>query len=323
MRPTQRPFVFTLVVGASLLAEPIFAQPRAAAPRGPVAPRGPTAPRGPAAPRGPGGPGAPARPLTLREATALLQSANGDEVLQGIDALTRLGTPDVVPPLVELVHRGVSDELLETLISKLGIIGQPAAIDELSALLRHRRATVRRAPVEALGLLRDPSTRALVESGLRDSDSTVRGTAATSLGAMGARGSVELLQRAFERSVPEAAEAIGRLGDPAAANRLLDSVGRAQLSVLLPGFRRFLDRRDIADPVKLTIIEQLVSRSPTVQVKRFLQDWLDHLPPGARTPARTRAELAVRQIHDDASAAPATPAAPAAAAPSAPAGCAQ
>lgn len=316
MRRTPRPLVFTLVVGASLLAAPVFAQPRATVPRGPAAPRGPVVARGPGAPRGPAsptGPASPARPLTLREATALLQSANGDEVLQGIDALTRIGTPDVVAPIVELVHRGVSDELLETVVTKLGIIGQPSAIDELAALLRHRRATVRRAAVEALGQIRDARTRALVESGLRDSDSTVRGTAATALGTMGARASVELLQRAFERSVPEAAEAIGRLGDPAAATRLLEAVGRSQLSVLLPGFRRFLDRRDISDPVKLNIVEQLVSRSPTVQVKRFLQDWLDHLPPGARTPSRTRAELAVRQIHDDAPATtPAAPAAPAA-----------
>lgn len=262
-------------------------------------------------PNAPRGPAAQARPLTLREATQLLQSANNDEVLQGIDALTRIGTADVVPPLVELVHRGVSDEVLETVVTKLGIIGQPAAIDELSALLRHRRGTVRRAAVEALGQIRDPRTRALVESGLRDSDATVRGAAATALGAMNSRASVELLQRAFERNVPEAAEAIGRLGDQAAATRLLEAVGHAQLSVLLPGFRRFLDRRDVADPVKFMIVEQLESRSPTMQVKRFLQDWLDHLPPALRTPSRQRAELAVRQIREDAPATPAPSAAPA------------
>ncbi len=253
-------------------------------------------------------PASPAHPLTLREATQLLQSSNGDEVLQGIDALTRLGTPDVVPPLVELVHRGLPDELLETVTNKLGIIGQPAAIDELASLLRHRRAAVRREAVTALAQIRDPRVRALIESGLRDSDASVRGAAATALGAIGARQSVELLQRAFERGAPEAAEALGRVGDPAAANRLLDAVGHAQLSVLLPGFRRFLDRRDIADPVKLHIVEQLVSRSPTLQVKGFLQDWLDHLPPGARTPSRTRAELAVRQIQGSPSTT--TPAAP-------------
>ena len=292
MRRTSVPLVVSLLACASLFASTAHAQPRAARPR-------------PGAQRGPG---APARPIPLREATQLLQSANGDEVLQGIDALTRLSTPEVVAPLVELVHRGLSDELLETVVTKLGIIGQPSAIDELSSLMRHRRPTVRRAAVEALGQIRDARTRALVESALRDSDNTVRGPAATALGAMGASQSVELLQRAFERSVPEAAEAIGRVGNPASAARLLESVGRAQLSVLLPGFRRFLDRRDITDPVKLNIVEQLVARSPTVQVKRFLQDWLDHLPPGARTPARTRAELAVRQIHDDAPSAPAAPA---------------
>ncbi len=295
MRRTSVPLVVSLLACASLFASTAPAQPRAARPR-------------PVAQRGPGGPGAPARPIPLREATQLLQSANGDEVLQGIDALTRLSTPEVVPPLVELIHRGLSDELLETVVTKLGIIGQPSAIDELSSLMRHRRPTVRRAAVEALGQIRDPRTRPLVESALRDSDNTVRGTAATALGAMGASQSVDLLQRAFERSVPEAAEAIGRLGNPASAARLLESVGRAQLSVLLPGFRRFLDRRDITDPVKLNIVEQLVARSPTLQVKRFLQDWLDHLPSGARTPSRTRAELAVRQIRDDAPSAPAAPA---------------
>ncbi len=62
-------------------------------------------------------------------------------------------------------------------------------------------------------------------------------------------------------------------------------------------------------PAALKLLH-VVDRS---QVKRFLQDWLDHLPPGARTPARTRAELAVRQIRDDAPSAPSTPAAPAAA----------
>jgi HEAT repeat protein len=234
-----------------------------------------------------------------------LQSTSDDDVSTGITELTRIGTAEVIPPLVELLHRGVADDVLDTVVDKFGIIGRPEAIDELSSLLHHRRATVREKAVRALGQIRDNRVRALIESGLRDSDGAVRGAAAAALGEIGARSSVELLQRAFERNVPEAAEAIGRLGDAAAADRLLEAVGRAPLSVLLPGFRRFLDRRDIADPAKLRIVEQVVNRSPTVQVRAFLQEWVASLPSALNTPSRRRAELAIRQIHDN----PATPAA--------------
>lgn len=251
------------------------------------------------------------RAPTLREAVQRLQSANPDEVSEAIDALTRIGTPEVVPPLVALIHQGLPDALLETVVSKLGIIGRPEAIEELSALLHHRRPAVRQKAVTALSRIRDPRVRALIESALRDSDSAVRGEAATALGRINARASVELLQRAFERNVPEAAEALGALGDGTVADRLLEAVGRAPLSVLLPGFRRFLDRRDLSDDVKVRIIEQLVSRSPTAQVKGFLREWVAALPPADRSRARARAERAIRQIND-APAAPAAPARPAA-----------
>ncbi len=96
------------------------------------------------------------RAPTLREAVQRLQSANPDEVSEAIDALTRIGTPEVVPPLVALIHQGLPDALLETVVSKLGIIGRPEAIEELSALLHHRRPAVRQKAVTALSRIRDP-----------------------------------------------------------------------------------------------------------------------------------------------------------------------
>jgi len=245
------------------------------------------------------------RPLTLREAVQRLQSANADEVSEGITALTRIGTAEAVPPLVAFIHQGLPDDVLEVVVRSLGTLARPEAIDELSGQLHHRRASVRVLAISALARIRDPRVRALIESGLRDSDGAVRAQAATSLGNINARASIELLQRAFERNVPEAAEAIGALGDAAAADRLLEAVGRSPLSVLCQGFQRFLNRRDLSDDVKVRIIEQLVTRSPTAQVKNFLRTWVAALPPADRSRARARAERAIRQINDGPAPAPA------------------
>ncbi len=237
-------------------------------------------------------------PLTFQQAVEHLHSTNPDDVDLGVDALTQIGTAAVIPPLIELIHSGLPDALLNSVVEKLGYIGRPEAIDVLAEMLQHRRPIVRRNALHALRQIHDDRVRPLLESGLRDSDSTVRGEAAHALGATNARASIDILVRAFERNVPEAAEAIGQIGDAAAADHLLDAVGHSPLTVLLPGFLAFLNRRDLQDPVKVHIIEQVVARSPTRQVKTFLQDWVSHLPPADRSRARTRAELAIRQISD-------------------------
>jgi HEAT repeat protein len=154
----------------------------------------------------------PQETLSLREATEALHSTDPERVIQGVDSLTVLGGAPSVPPLVELLRSGPSDRITDYVVEKLGIIGHPAAIDELSNLLRHRRESVRQAAVQALAQIHDDRVRPLIESALHDSNSQVRGQAAQALGEIGARQSVELLFHAFERGGPEAAVSIGRLG---------------------------------------------------------------------------------------------------------------
>lgn len=248
--------------------------------------------------------GPAARAVPLRDAVQMLHSANADEVREGVAALTRIGTAEVVPPLVELIDGGLDDGLLDYVVEQLGFVGRVEAIPTLSTLLHHRRAAVRRLAVASLkGLFvrsRDPRVPPLLESGLRDSDANVRGESATALGEINARASLPLLQRAFERNVPEASVALGRLGDFTAAQRLIEFVGRMPLSVLIPGFEAFMARRDLTDDNRHAIVEALVSRSPTRPVKEFLQRWVQGLPPNDRSRARQRAMLAIRQITDDA-----------------------
>jgi HEAT repeat protein len=255
----------------------------------------------------------PEETLSPREAREALRSDDPERVIAAIDSLTVLGTPDVVPPIVELLRSGPPDRITDYAVEKLGIIGQPAAIEELSNLLHHRRPAVRRAAITALSRIRDDRVRPLIESGLHDSDSEVRGEAAHALGEIGARQSVGLLFRAFERGVPEAAESIGRLGDAATAvspeaawdredpratthpHTLAMWLGRMPLSVLLRGFERYLNRSDISPAVKEQIIVRLEQQG-SAQVREFLQQWVRSLPAGYRGRDRVRAELAIQQI---------------------------
>lgn len=255
----------------------------------------------------------PQETLNLREATEALHSNDVDRVIQGIDSLTVIGGPQVVPPLVELLRSGPPDRITDYTVEKLGIIGQPAAIEELSNLLRHRRSSVRQASVQALAQIRDDRVRPLIESALHDSDSSVRGQAAGALGEIGAHQSVELLFHAFERGVPEAAESIGRLGEPNSAvsadaahdredprttthhHTLAQWLGRAPLSVVLRGFEQYLNRRDVPANIKEQIIVRLEQQA-SAQVRDFLQRWVSSLPATYRGRDRARAELAIQQI---------------------------
>jgi HEAT repeat protein len=265
-----------------------------------------SAPRGAATER-------PQETLSPREAREALRSDDENRVMQGIDALTVIGTPDVVPPILELLRSGPPDSVTDHAVEKLGMIGHPSAIDELANMLHHRRPAARRAAITALSRVRDERVRALIESGLHDSDATVRGAAATALGGIGARQSVPLLMRAFERGVPQAAEAIGRLGDAATAvssdaawdredprttshpRTLAMWLGRMPISVLLDGFKQYLNRRDISPAVKEQIIVRLEQQA-SAHVREFLQTWVQSLPAGYRGRDRARAELAIQQI---------------------------
>ena len=255
----------------------------------------------------------PQETLSLREAREALHATDPERVIQGVDSLTVLGTAEAIPPLVELLHSGPSDRVTDYTVEKLGIIGQPAAIEELSNTLHHRRSTVRRAAIRALAQIRDDRVRRLIESALHDSDAEVRGEAASALGEIGARQSVGLLFRAFERGVPEAAEAIGRLGESNTAvstdaahdredprttqhtHTLAQWLGRSPLSVLLRGFERYLNRNDINAATKEQIIVRLEQQA-SGQVREFLQRWVTSLPPAYRGRDRARAELAIQQI---------------------------
>ncbi len=269
--------------------------------------------------RPPQGNAATARPgqnqeLSLREAREALQSADPERVSEGLEAIANYPSAESVQAVIDVLRRGVTDTVADKAIETLGQLGRAECIEELSNLLRHRRFAARVEAVESLARITDPRVRGLIESGLHDSQPEVRAASAVALGQINARSSVGLLFRAFERGVPEAAEAIGRLGsaedavsadpahdaeDPRRTSRRLTLsmwVTHAPISVLLSGIGQFMNRRDIPVPVKVKIIERLEQRAASAAVRDFLQRWVQARPRGYAGADLVRAQLAIRQI---------------------------
>lgn len=234
-----------------------------------------------------------------------LSSASTDEVLAAIDQLSVIDDPAVVAPLVAMLRAGQPDAITERGVEALRGLAQPSSLDCLAELARHRRPAVRRRAYAAIAAIHDPRSRALLEQGLRDSDRQVRGECADQLGRTGARASLDLLFRAFERGVIEAAAAIGRLGTSESVARFDEHLGHAPLSVMLSGYEQYLHRTDIDEDTKVDIVGRLGEVSGRT-VREFLGQYLLTFSERDHSRLRTVVRDTLARIPADAPAAPRT-----------------
>lgn len=233
----------------------------------------------------------------LAQYAAQLDSPQPEAVIEAIDMLSALDRRESVAPLAAFLTRGQLDSATERAIEALGGIAHPDAIEVLSEFSRHRRAAVRRKAFQALAAINDARVLPILEQGLRDSDRSVRGACATALGNRSSRASLDVLFRAFERGVLEAAAAIGQVGDAASVTRFSEHLGRQPISTMLSGFEHFLRRGDLNERVKLDIVARLFeTASPAV--KQFMQAQLARFPARDRSALRRAIEDAARRIAD-------------------------
>jgi hypothetical protein len=223
---------------------------------------------------------------------ARLRSANADEVREAITLLTIINDDDAIAPLAELLRSGQNDSITDAALEALQRLAMPQSLDVLTEFTHHRRVGARRRAYAGIAAIRnDRRVPPLLEQGLRDSDRSIREECAESLGRIGARGSLEMLFRAFERGVLGAGEAIGRLGNDADVARFNAFLGRMPISVMLGGYDQFLQRRDITDAVKLDIVNRLRDVSGRM-VCQSLLTYRDTLPPlGRQAPSELRRAL--------------------------------
>jgi HEAT repeat protein len=224
-----------------------------------------------------------------------LSSENPAEVREAIDLLSVIDRPEVVPHLANLLRSGQPDPVTDRALEALGGLAHPNAIEILSAFTHHRRPGARRRAYEGLAAIRDRRIPDLLERGLSDSDRNVRASSALALGEIGARDSLDILFRAFERGVVEAAIAIGKLGNRRAVARFDEHLGDRPLAIMLSGYHEFLRRRDIPSEVKTDVIARLGEVSGPM-VRRFLQEYLGTFPERGRNALRDHVEETLRRI---------------------------
>ena len=238
----------------------------------------------------------------LDEITPRLSSANPDEVREAIDLLSIIDRPEVIGPLADLLRAGQPDPITDRALEALGALGHPAAIEVLTVFTHHRRVGARRRAYEALAAIDDRRVIPILETGLSDSERTVRATAALALGEKGARQSLDILFRAFERGVVEAAIAIGKLGGEQHVERFTEHLGQRPLAIMLSGYHEFLRRDDISNEVKSEIVGRLGEVSGPM-VKRFLQEYLGTFPEPSRrrrpSDLQQQVEETIRRIPDE------------------------
>jgi HEAT repeat protein len=233
----------------------------------------------------------------VKEAAALLQSAEDEKIIEGVKKLGELADPTGVTPLVDLLKAGQSDKVTQAAIDALGAISSPKAIPILIEYMKHRRAEVRVIAINAIAEIKDKQVSEALKSALKDSDTNVRKTAALALGRYGDPSAVDILFKAFDRNVVEAAIAIGQLGSVNDMERLSTYLGKSPLTILLPGFLEFLGRADFPEKGKLKIIEKFKELAGP-EVKQFLIKFVAGLPAEDKGPVKTKAQEAINAIAD-------------------------
>lgn len=239
-------------------------------------------------------------PDAVKVAVEDLESQDPDVVVEAIQILGAAAHPTAVPPLLTLLKSGPRSDITDSILFALGSISSDESVPVLLEYLGHRRSDTRAAALMALENKKGDNITRAVETALRDSDRQVRATAALVLGARGDAASVPILFRAFERDVPEAAVAIGRVGSEADSKKLTHYLGQEDIKVLLGGFEEFLKRADFPEDAKLNILNRLFDLAGP-EVWRFAVNFKATFPPDTNEADNNVYKLVcrmVRQIKD-------------------------
>jgi HEAT repeat protein len=209
-------------------------------------------------------------PAKLRPILSDLDSSDVGKVRHAIGDLANDGSAPAIRALASFVEHGPPGPALVPAIRAIAQVHRAETLDLLVSLTRHRRPDARVAAAEGLSNYRGLRAAAALETLLSDPDGDVRDAAAGALADAGSHANVELLFRALNRRVDEAARAIGKLGNADDVSKLADMLGRTPLSTLLPGLEAAILRSDLSAAARIAVVHKLGALE-TVEIREFLE----------------------------------------------------
>lgn len=220
--------------------------------------------------------GKPTGPKAGTLAHALSELACDDEarIAAALSALREDGSSRIGAPIVERMRDGLPPALLLQAIGVLAETNQRSAAAGLSELLAHRRPEIRRAAVEALGMLGQRGSYTALVAALEDPAAPVQEAAAAGLMVLGEARAVPALLAAHDRGVKGAIEAVGELAAGPHVSELSSRAKGAGLDGLSPALERMLQRQKLATGIKVKLVQAVAaSESPTagMHLARWLQ----------------------------------------------------
>ena len=113
------------------------------------------------------------------------------EVVAALGTIGDSGNPEGAPLVNDVLARGGTQTIVEEALKTAGKLKSPALSTAVAPYVQHRTPEIRRAAARALVKTKGPAAVAALSKALRSEDASVRGTAATGLGELGARESIK------------------------------------------------------------------------------------------------------------------------------------
>jgi len=223
-----------------------------------------------------------------------LESGDEARALAALDEIEQSADGRAAPLVEGVLSRGANAKLVLRAISVAGVLGKPSSSSALAPYVKHRSAEVRRAAAQSLARTKGPVAVQALRDALRGNDASLRGSAATGLGALGAKEAVPDLFVVLPKEVPEAAAAIGSLCSADECKKFVGLLGKLPFDVMESGFLPLLLRTgtEVPNAAKLQLIEQL-RRMATKQSNTLLATALASYPEKGDSKIRSAIDAAL------------------------------
>jgi hypothetical protein len=195
------------------------------------------------------------------------------EVVAALRTIAESGNPEGAPLVADVLARGGSAAILEEALKAAGKLKVASLSAAVAPYVQHRTDEIRRTAARTLIRTKGSAAVDALSKALRSQDATVRGTAATGLGELGAHEAIKDLFIAFDHGVGEAAASIGQLCTPAQCEQFAERTLKVTFDVMQTGFDQILFRpaTEIPDEDKIKLVGKLRELG-TVEIGKYLAD---------------------------------------------------